>query len=68
MPKLIVDLAWVRDGLCNLLPNELAEALTAYADFESARFTVAEVVVFRSQLRADGPVYTRLRTVALSPR
>ena len=46
-------------------PRQLAAALTEYADFETTAFTVDEVVLFRSQLRPDGPVYTRLRNVTL---
>jgi 2'-5' RNA ligase len=46
-------------------PRRLAEALTEFSDFETASFVVDAVVVFRSQLRPDGPVYTRLHTVQL---
>jgi 2'-5' RNA ligase len=46
-------------------PRQLAEALTEFSGFETASFVVDAVVVFRSQLRPDGPVYTRLRTVKL---
>lgn len=47
--------------------RQLAEALTATCDFESDSFSVDEVVLFRSQLRPEGPTYTRLRTVKLNP-
>lgn len=47
--------------------RRLGEALATYADFESAGFTIDQVVVFRSQLRPDGPVYTRLSTATLNP-
>ena len=45
--------------------ERLAEALAAEAGFESAPFSVGEVILYRSQLRPDGPVYTRLATVKL---
>ena len=47
--------------------RRLGEALATYADFESAGFTIDQVVVFRSQLRPDGPVYTRISTATLNP-
>ncbi len=47
--------------------RRLTEALAEFSDFETAPFRVDEVVVFRSQLKPDGPVYTRLRTVKLDP-
>jgi 2'-5' RNA ligase len=47
--------------------RQLAEALTEFSDFETAPFRVDEVVVVRSRLKPDGPVYTRLRTVTLDP-
>ena len=47
--------------------RQLAEALTQFSDFETAAFEVDEVVLFRSQLKPDGPVYTRLRAVKLDP-
>ena len=43
----------------------LAESLTEFAEFETAAFTVDEVVLFRSRLNPEGPVYTRLRTIKL---
>ena len=45
--------------------RRLTQSLAEFADFETAPFRVGEVVVFRSQLKPDGPIYTRLRTVAL---
>lgn len=49
-------------------PRQLAEALTQLSDFETPSFEVAEVILFRSQLRPDGPNYTRLWTVKLDPQ
>ena len=45
--------------------RQLAAALTEFSGFETKRFTVDEVVLFRSQLRPDGPIYSRLKTVTL---
>jgi 2'-5' RNA ligase len=47
--------------------RQLAAALTELSDFETASFRVDEVVLFRSQLKPDGPIYSRLRTVKLDP-
>ncbi|KPJ76485.1 MAG: hypothetical protein AMJ54_11585 [Deltaproteobacteria bacterium SG8_13] len=48
-------------------PRQLADALTEFSDFETASFQVDEVVLFRSQLKPDGPIYTRLDAVKLYP-
>ena len=45
--------------------RQLTEALSAHAGFETAAFGVDQVAVMRSQLRPDGPVYTRLKTIKL---
>lgn len=47
--------------------RQLSAALAEFSDFETASFRVDEVVLFRSQLKPDGPIYSRLRTVTLDP-
>jgi len=42
---------------------KLGEALRALGDFRTASFTVQSVIFYQSDLRPDGPVYSRLTEV-----
>lgn len=43
----------------------LAEVMAALGDTESAPFTAEEMVLYQSELKPDGAVYTRLKSVSL---
>ncbi len=46
-------------------PGALAEIMEEFGGFKSEPFTVGEIILFRSQLKPAGPIYTALRRVAL---
>jgi len=43
-------------------PKKLAEAMKKFGEAESETFTADQVVLFRSELKPSGAVYTRLKT------
>lgn len=43
----------------------LAEAMAAFGEVESAPFTAEEMILYRSELKPDGAVYTRIESVSL---
>ena len=45
--------------------GKLEEAMEGLSEFESTPFSAGEVVLFQSDLRPSGAVYTRLRTASL---
>ena len=45
--------------------GRLVDALRAHQEFVSQAFTVKRLVIFKSDLRPDGPVYTRLYEMPL---
>lgn len=45
--------------------TQLKEALKKFESFESKPFTANEVILFRSELKPDGSVYTKLKSVRL---
>lgn len=49
----------------NLNSKPLAEVMAALGNIESAPFTAEEMVLYQSELKPDGAVYTRLKSVPL---
>lgn len=49
----------------NLNSKPLAEVMAALGNIESAPFTAEEMVLYQSELKPDGAVYTRLKSVSL---
>ena len=47
-------------------PKSLAEVLREHADFSSSSFEAGELVLFKSDLKPSGAVYTRLATEQLA--
>ncbi len=48
-------------------PRRLAEIIEDFADMEAEPFTADEVILYRSELKPDGAVYTRLSAAVLTP-
>jgi len=49
----------------NLNSKALVEVMAALGNTESAPFTAEEMVLYQSELKPDGAVYTRLKSVSL---
>lgn len=45
--------------------KELVEAMAKFGEIESPPFIAEEMILYRSELKPDGAVYTRLRSAAL---
>lgn len=48
--------------------SRLSMALDECRTFESETFIIDKVIIFKSDLKSTGAVYTKLRTVSLAPR
>jgi RNA 2',3'-cyclic 3'-phosphodiesterase len=46
-------------------PQQLLHGMQAVGQFESKPFTVSELILFQSDLKPQGPIYTALEKVAL---
>lgn len=46
-------------------PKKLMNTMDEFKGFESETFTANEIVLFKSELKPEGAVYTRLKTAAL---
>lgn len=46
-------------------PEKLLSILQSYSDFSSKPFEAREIILYKSELKPSGPVYTKLQTVFL---
>lgn len=55
-----LTLARVRDGASHSELSQLSQTIQAYVPQPPVHFTVSQLTLFRSDLKPEGPVYTRL--------